>query len=314
MSTAVSALLIAGPTASGKSALAIALAQRLGGWVINADSMQVYGDLRIITARPTPQEEEAAPHRLFGHVDAAQNYSVGRWLADAESVLREARAAGLLPIFVGGTGMYFKALTQGLSDIPAVPEGVRATVRAEADGLTPPELHARLAAHDPVMAAKLRPTDPQRILRALEIYAATGRSLAEFQGARSAPLLDMAACRAVFLAPDRLILNARIDARFDAMMREGALQEVERLATRNLDPALPAMRAHGVPGLIAYLRGECSLEDAIQKGKQDTRHYAKRQFTFVRHQLPRFEWMPPEEALQRLSIDIGLAAPHIGRD
>lgn len=296
MSTAVSALLIAGPTASGKSALAIRLAQRLNGWAINADSMQVYGDLRIITARPTPQEEASAPHRLFGHMDAAQNYSVGRWLADAQAVLREARTADRLPIFVGGTGMYFKALTQGLSDIPAVPEEVRAAVRAQADGLSAPELHARLAALDPLMAAKLRPTDPQRILRALEIFTATGRSLAAFQGARSAPLLDMAACRAVFLAPDRPLLNARIDARFDAMMHEGALQEVERLAARNLDPALPAMRAHGVPGLIAYLRGACSLEEAIQKGKTDTRHYAKRQFTFVRHQLPGFEWVKPEEA------------------
>ncbi len=314
MSTAMSALLIAGPTASGKSALAIALAQRLGGWVINADSMQVYGDLRIITARPTPDEEAAAPHRLFGHVDASQNYSVGRWLADAEALLDEARAAGRLPIFVGGTGMYFKALTQGLSDIPAVPDEVRAAIRAEAADLSPAELHARLVARDPQMAARLRPTDPQRILRALEIFAATGRSLADFQGARSAPLLDIENCRAVFLAPDRPALNVRIDARFDQMMRHGALDEVQQLAARNLDPALPAMRAHGVPGLMAYMRGECSLADAIERGKRDTRHYAKRQFTFVRHQLPGFEWMTPGEAFGRLSIDIAPAAPHIGRD
>ncbi len=300
MSTTVSALLIAGPTASGKSALAIRLAQRLDGLVINADSMQVYADLRIITARPTPDEEAAAPHILFGHVDAAVNYSVGRWLEDAGLALEQARIQGRLPIFVGGTGLYFKALTQGLSDIPAVPDEVRAEVRHEAEGLSPPELHARLAALDPAMSERLRPTDPQRILRALEIFAATGRSLAEFQGARSRPMLDMTQCRGVFLAPDRPLLNARIDARFDAMMEQGAVEEVARLAARNLDPALPAMRAHGVPGLIAWMQGNTSRDVAVEKGKSDTRHYAKRQFTFVRHQLPDFEWMAPDDADERL--------------
>ncbi|MDB5507909.1 MAG: tRNA ((37)-N6)-dimethylallyltransferase MiaA [Hyphomicrobiales bacterium] len=292
----VEALLIAGPTASGKSALAIRLARQFGGVVVNADSMQVYGDLRIITARPTPEEEASVPHRLFGHVDGAVNYSVGRYVEAARAVLAELREQGRLPVFAGGTGMYFKALLRGLSDIPAVPDAVRADVRAKAEGMSPAELHARLAACDPQTAARVRPSDPQRILRALEVYAATGRPLASFQHSRSAPLLEAQRCRAVFLTPDREVLKARIDARFRDMMDVGALEEVERLAARGLDPALPVMRAHGVPGLIDYLRGSSTLEDAIARGQRDTRAYSKRQVTFVRHQLPEFELVAPEDA------------------
>lgn len=291
------AILIAGPTASGKSALAIRLARALGGVVVNADSMQVYRDLRIITARPTPGEEAAVEHRLFGHVDAAVNYSVGLWLADAAAAIRDVRAAGRTPVLVGGTGMYFKALTQGLSDIPQVPGEVRARVRDAAAGLSPQELHARLSAVDPLTASRLRPTDPQRNLRALEVFEATGQPLASFQGARQAPLLPPGSWRAVFLAPGRQELYRRIDARFDQMMEQGAVEEVRALAARGLDPALPAMRAHGVPGIIAWLRGEASREEAVARGKADTRHYAKRQHTFARHQLPDFPWAAsPEEA------------------
>ncbi len=297
MAGALSAILIAGPTASGKSALAISLAEELGGSIINADSMQVYRDLRIITARPTPEEEAMAPHHLFGHVDGAVNYSVGKWLLDAEQQLAEVRAQGRLPIFAGGTGMYFKALLRGLSEIPPVPDVVRAAVRAEAEGLTAAELHARLAARDAEMAARLRPSDPQRILRALEVHAATGQSLARFQGARSPAVLDPEECLCIFLAPERQPLYERIDARFEAMMEMGALEEVERLAARKLDPALPVMRAHGVPGLIAYLEGKASRDEAVAKGQTDTRHYSKRQFTFIRHQLPEFIWVQPEGAL-----------------
>lgn len=292
----VQALLIAGPTASGKSALAIACARALGGVVVNADSMQVYADLRVLTARPSPDEEAAAPHRLFGHVDAAVNYSVGKWLADAQAVLDEARAQGRLAILAGGTGMYFKALTQGLSDIPAVPEEVRAQVRAQAQGLSPPQLHARLAACDPMTAARLRPSDPQRILRALEIFAATGRPLAAFQGARQAPILPRGAWAGLFLDAPRDWLYARIDARFRAMVDQGAVEEARALMARGLDPALPAMRAHGVPGLIDWLAGRASLEEAIARGQADTRHYAKRQATFARHQLPDFRFVAPQEA------------------
>jgi tRNA dimethylallyltransferase len=284
------AILIAGPTASGKSALAIRIARAVGGVVLNADSMQVYRDLRIITARPSPEEEASVEHRLFGHVDAAVNYSVGLWLADAATAIRDVQASGHTPVLVGGTGMYFKALTQGLSDIPRVPDDVRARVRAETEGLAAQEIHARLAARDPLTASRLRPTDPQRNLRGLEVFEATGQPLANFQGARQAPLLAPGTWRAVFLAPDRQELYRRIDARFDVMMEAGAVEEVQNLAERGLDPALPAMRAHGVPGLIGWLRGEVSREAAVERGKVDTRHYAKRQFTFARHQLPDFRW------------------------
>jgi tRNA dimethylallyltransferase len=290
------AILIAGPTASGKSALALDIARRVGGAVVNADSMQVYRDLRIVTARPTREEEAQVPHLLFGQVDAAVNYSVGRYLADLETALTELEDRGLVPVVTGGTGMYFKAALYGLSDIPAVPQEVRAQVRAAAEGKSPQTLHAELAEKDPETAALLRPTDPQRILRALEVFAATGRPLASFQGPRKAPLLDATQCPAFFLAPDRETLYVRIDARFDKMMEAGALDEVARLRDRTLDPALPAMRAHGVPGLIAYLDGRMSLDEAIARGKLDTRHYAKRQFTFARHQLPDFVWLSPKTA------------------
>jgi tRNA dimethylallyltransferase len=300
----ISALLIAGPTASGKSALAIRLAQATGGVVVNADSMQVYRDLRVITARPNVDEEGQAPHRLFGHVDGAQNYSVGRWVEDAKALLAEISREGRLPIITGGTGMYFKALLRGLSDIPAVPEEVRAKVRAEAEGLSAPELHARLSAVDPATAAGLRPSDPQRILRALEVFEATGEPLVSFQTRSGTPLLDPATARGFFLAPERAALKARIDARFVTMMNEGALEEVKVLAARNLDPALPVMRAHGVPGLIDYLRGASTLEAAIERGQRDTRAYSKRQFTFVRHQLPEFEMVAPEAAWDVISASL----------
>ena len=290
------AVLIAGPTASGKSGLALRLAERLGGTVINADALQVYADLRILTARPSAVEETRVPHLLFGTVDAAQNHSVGHWLADAERALAAAWAAGSLPILVGGTGLYFRALTQGLSDIPAVPAAVRARVRGEAAGVAVADLHARLARRDPAMAARLRPTDPQRILRALEVLEATGTSLATFQAVRASPLLPPSRFAGVFLAPDRHALGRAIDSRFDAMMAAGALAEVARLAARRLDPTLPAMRALGVPGLLACLAGTLDAGEAKAQGKLDTRRYAKRQFTFGRSQLPDLPWMAPDAA------------------
>lgn len=287
------AILIAGPTASGKSALAIKLADRLGGTVVNADSMQVYADLRVITARPTLEEEAQVPHRLYGHVDAAENYSVGRWLTDAAAAIADIAQAGRVPIVTGGTGLYFKALTEGLSDIPPVPDDVRATVRAGAEGRDTPRLHADLAARDPETARRVNPTDRQRILRALEVLAATGRPLASFRQHRRPGPLAGAPVAKMFLAPDREAVNARIDRRFLSMMEEGALDEVARLAARGLDPALPAMRAHGVPWLIRHLKGEIGLDAAIAGAQVDTRHYAKRQFTWFRHQAPDFEWVAP---------------------
>ncbi|MGP8232169.1 MAG: tRNA (adenosine(37)-N6)-dimethylallyltransferase MiaA [Methylovirgula sp.] len=298
----ISALLIAGPTASGKSHLALRLAERLGGALINADSMQVYRDLRILTARPGAAEAAQTPHLLFGHVDGAINYSVGRYLEDAAAALAQARAAERLPIFVGGTGLYFKALTQGISEMPRVPEAVRAEWRARAETMPVAALHAELAARDPVMAARVKPSDPQRILRALEVHAATGQSLAFFQAAKGKPLLDMESCRAIFLAPERAALRAAIDRRFDAMLAGGALDEVAALKERGLDPALPVMRALGVPQLLLYLAGETDLDTAADLAKRDTRAYAKRQFTFARHQLPQFQWVTPEEAAAMFAL------------
>ncbi len=292
--TEFQAVLIAGPTASGKSARAMELAREMKGVIINADSMAVYQDLPILSARPTPEDIAATPHLLFGHIGAERNYSVGQWLDDAALALEKARAESLTPLFVGGTGMYFKALLQGLSDIPPVPDEVRARLRAESAGVPPEELHARLRKIDPLTAERLRPTDPQRILRALEIFTATGAPLASFHNARGKPLLDAARCKCLFIAPEKDELNLRINARFDAMMAAGALDEARRLFARDLDPTLPAMRAVGVPGLLAFLRDECSLETAVERGKRDSRQYAKRQFTFARTQLPEFSWVTPE--------------------
>ncbi len=299
----IGAVLIAGPTASGKSALGIRLAQELDGVVINADSMQVYRDLRVITARPTPEEEAEAPHRLYGHVDAAVNFSVGRYVADAAQVLQELRGRKL-PIFVGGTGLYFKALTEGLSDMPAVPDEVREQVRRESEGLDTPELHRLLAERDPETARTLRPSDRLRVQRALEVFAATGRPLVSFHGSRQpGPLADVPVAK-VFLAPERDELRRRIDARFLAMMDRGALDEVRALGERNLDPMLPAMRAHGVPGLLVCLRGEIPLDEAIARGQGDTRRYAKRQFTWFRHQLPDWQWVEPERGFEAVMARI----------
>ncbi|WP_128927233.1 tRNA (adenosine(37)-N6)-dimethylallyltransferase MiaA [Bradyrhizobium guangxiense] len=301
------AVLIAGPTASGKSALALELALATGGIVINADSMQVYRDLRIITARPTQDEEARAPHRLYGHVDAAVNFSAGAWVADAAKALDEAKTEGRPPIFVGGTGLYFKALTAGLSVVPPIPAELREDVRARLERNGAEALHAELARRDPRAAERLNLRDRTRIARALEVVEATGRSLLDWHREGQPPLLPKDGFRAVFLAPDRDALYARIDARFDAMLEAGALEEVERLSARQLDPLLPAMKAHGVPALIRHLRGELTLEQAATIGRADTRHYAKRQFTWFRHQLPAFEWVRPEEARRWLATAVNAA-------
>jgi tRNA dimethylallyltransferase len=290
------AVLIAGPTASGKSALALGLAQKTGGVIINADSMQVYRDLRIITARPTPEEEALVPHRLYGHVDAGANFSAGSWVADAAAALAEARAQNRLPIFVGGSGLYFKALTRGLSAVPPIPPEIRERVRARLERYGVEALHAELKQGDPASAERLKPRDRTRIARALEVVEATGRSLTDWHRDGLPALLPPGTFSALFLSPDRDQLYVRIDARFDAMLKAGALEEVERLAARRLDPLLPAMKAHGVPALIRHLKGEITLDEAATIGCADTRHYAKRQFTWFRHQLPEFEWVRPEEA------------------
>jgi tRNA dimethylallyltransferase len=297
-------VLIAGPTASGKSALALALAEATGGVIINTDSMQVYRDLRIITARPTLAEEAQVPHRLYGHVDAAVNFSAGSWVSDAAAALSEARAQNRLPIFTGGSGLYFKALTRGLSAVPPIPAEMRESVRARLERFGVEALHAELGQRDPASAERLKPRDRTRIARALEVVEATGRSLTDWHREGLPPLLPPGAFSALFLAPEREQLYARIDARFEAMLAAGALEEVAALGVRRLDPLLPAMKAHGVPALLAHLRGEITLEAAAEIGRADTRHYAKRQFTWFRHQLPEFEWIMPEEARGWLSAVI----------
>lgn len=289
-------ILLAGPTASGKSALALRLAQALGGVIINADSMQVYRDLRIITARPTPAEEAAAPHRLYGHVDAAENYSVGRWCVDASAALVEAERNGWRPIVVGGTGLYFAALTEGLAAVPPIPAEVRAVVRQrlKCEGIAP--LYEELARRDPASAERLMPGDRSRITRALEVVLATGRSLTDWHRDGMKPALDARRAVKIFLTVERAELYRRIDARFDAMLASGAIEEVKALAARGLDPSLPAMKAHGVPWLIRQLRGEITLAEAAEGGKRDTRRYTKRQGTWFRHQLPDWTWVAPAEA------------------
>jgi tRNA dimethylallyltransferase len=289
-------ILIAGPTASGKSALALAVAERHGGLIVNADSMQVYRDLRIITARPSPAEEGRVPHRLYGHVDAAENYSVGRWCQDVRAVLEEAKRTGRVPILVGGTGLFFKALTQGLSAVPPTPPEIRAAVRARCDAEGAEALYAELAGRDPVMAERLKPGDRMRIARALEVLEATGRSLADWHRDGMPAILDPDQALKIFLDVDRTELTRRIDARFDAMLNAGALDEVRALAVRGLDPMLPAMKAHGVPWLRRHLAGEISLEQAAEGGKHDTRRYTKRQVTWFRHQMPGWTWLGPAEA------------------
>jgi len=294
------AILLAGPTTSGKSALGLALAERLGGVVINADSMQIYRDLCIITARPSREDEARVPHRLYGHVDAAENYSVGRWLSDARAALAQAESNGWLPIFVGGTGLYFKALTRGLSAVPAIPLDIRAAARARLRAEGAGTLHAELSRRDPASARQIRPADGVRIVRALEVLEATGTSLHDWHRGATAPTVDSDHVVKVFLDVPREELYARIARRFDAMLTAGALAEVAALDARGLDPLLPAMKAHGVPWLRRHLRGEIPLEDAAEGGKKDTRHYTKRQKTWFRHQMRDWLWLAPTAAQEAI--------------
>ena len=290
------ALLIAGPTASGKSALALTLAEKLGGTIINADSMQVYRDLRVITARPTPEQEARVPHLLYGEVDAAENYSVGRWYADARTAIARTLAEGRMPILVGGTGLYFKVLTHGLAAIPPIPATIRDAVRTRLETEGPLQLHGELTRRDPASGARIKPQDRPRIARALEVIEATGRAMSDWHHQGMPALLDPTQAAKVFLVVAREELYRRIDARFTAMLAAGALAEVAALDARGLDPLLPAMKAHGVPWLRRHLHGEISLEEAVAGGQRDTRQYAKRQHTWFRHQLPNWSWLTVEDA------------------
>ena len=256
--------------------------------VVNADSMQVYADLRVLTARPSPADEATVPHALYGHVDGRAAYSTGHYVRDVATVLERARCEGLRPVIVGGTGLYFKALLEGLSPVPPIPADVRAHWRAEAERLGAADLHAVLATRDAEMAARLRPSDPQRVTRALEVLEATGVSLAVWQATPGTPLLDSGACERVVIVSDRTALVTRADARFDAMIAGGALEEVRALAALDLDPALPVMRALGVPQLMQHVRGDIDLADATTAAKLATRQYIKRQLTWLRRNMG--EW------------------------
>jgi tRNA dimethylallyltransferase len=279
--------LIGGPTGSGKSALALRLAREHGGEIVNADSMQVYRDLRALTARPTEAEEAQAPHHLFGVVDAAETWSVGRWLAAVKVVLAAIAARGRPAIVVGGTGLYFRVLTQGLADIPTIPAEARAESHAMLARVGEVEFRERLTAVDPAAVQRIAAGDGQRLTRAWEVYVATGRSLSSWHAETAPP--DETSWRRLVLDPERATLNERLDARLTRMVEAGALDEVARLVSRDLPSAAPAMKALGVSPFAAHLRGELTLDDAIAQAQRDTRRYAKRQATWFRHQATDWE-------------------------
>jgi tRNA dimethylallyltransferase len=279
-------ILLAGPTASGKSHAALDLARRNAGVIVNADSMQVYAELRILTARPSKDDEEAIPHRLYGHVPAARLYSVGHWLEDVGAILGELRQQRRLPIVVGGTGLYFKALTEGLAPVPRAPLEIRAALRERLEAGGPQPLHAELSVRDPVGAGAVRQNDPSRILRALEVIEWTGKPLRLWQReAEPAPLVDPAEAVRAVLEPDRAELVRMIDRRVDRMIDRGALDEAKAFAALELDRTLPAMKAIGVRELLDHLSGRSTLDEAVRRMKAETRRYAKRQMTWFRHQM-----------------------------
>lgn len=300
------AILIAGPTASGKSALAVSIATAFDGVVVNADSMQVYRDLDVLTARPGPADLARAPHALYGHVDGAEAYSVGRWLADVGRVLDEARRLGRLPVIVGGTGLYFKALTEGLAPVPPIPAEIRARWRAEVAARGAPALHAELAARDGQTAAHLQPGDAQRVTRALEVLEATGRGLAAWQALPGRPLIDLEGATMLVAGVPRDALWERAQARVDAMFAGGAIAEVGRLAGRGLSVELPVMRALGVAPLVRHLAGEIGLDEAAERTKGDTRHYIKRQSTWLRRNMITWKTISQQEIERIVAKDFTL--------
>jgi tRNA dimethylallyltransferase len=279
--------LIAGPTASGKSALALRLAREHGGEIVNADSMQIYRDLSVLTARPSAEEEAQAPHHLYGVADAGDGWSVGRWLRAARAALDDIAARGRTAVVVGGTGLYFHALTRGLAEIPEVPAAVRQAAWDRYEGEGEATFRDALRAVDPAAEARIAPSDRQRLTRAFEVHAATGRSLSDWQAEGGEGALT--GYRALVLDPPREALYARCDLRFEAMAAGGALEEARALLARGLDPALPLMKAVGLRELGRHLSGELTLDEAVALGQQETRRYVKRQSTWFRNQTPDWE-------------------------
>lgn len=289
--------LIAGPTASGKSALALRLAREIRAEIVNADALQLYADLRLLTARPSPEEEAAAPHHLFGVVDAAEGWSVGRWLRAAVALIDEIAARGRPTVIVGGTGLYFRALTHGLAEVPDTPPQIRAQAAAEFEAMGEAAFRARLAQADAAAEARISQADRQRLTRAWEVFAATGTSLSDWQ-ARTDPAIAPGTWTGVALDPPREALFDRCDRRLEIMVRDGALDEVAALAARRLDPNLPAMKAVGYRELAAALAGEVSLSAGLENAQRETRRYAKRQATWLRGQMadwPRLDAIAHED-------------------
>ncbi|MFQ5619145.1 MAG: tRNA (adenosine(37)-N6)-dimethylallyltransferase MiaA [Rhodospirillales bacterium] len=279
-------VIVAGPTASGKSALALDAAEKFTGTVINADSMQVYRELRVLTARPTDDDEARAPHRLFGALPVTEACSAGRWLAMAWAEIEAARGAGRLPILAGGTGLYLKALTDGLAPVPGIPQGIRSEARRLHARLGGEAFRGELAKVDAEAARRLEAGDSQRLIRAFEVVRATGRPLADWQRQGAGGPATDARFATIVLAPPRDALYAAIDARLDTMIEEGALDEVAALERLGLDAGLPAAKAVGVPELRRHLRGEITLDEALDRAKRASRNFAKRQLTWLRHQMP----------------------------
>ncbi|SCB42619.1 tRNA (adenosine(37)-N6)-dimethylallyltransferase MiaA [Rhizobium multihospitium] len=281
----IDAILITGPTASGKSALAVELARSHDGVVINADSMQVYDTLRVLTARPSEADMEGIPHHLYGHVPAGQAYSTGIWLREAGALVERLRLERRMPVFVGGTGLYFKALTGGLSDMPEIPSDIRNRLRSRLLTEGPEALHRELAERDAAVAETLNPQDGQRIVRALEVVEATGRSIAAFQGKNGPMIVDPDHARKIVVLPERAILHERINSRFETMLAMGAQDEVRALLALDLPPEMPVMKAIGVAQIAAMLKGEMTRAEVIETGSAATRQYAKRQMTWFRNQM-----------------------------
>jgi tRNA dimethylallyltransferase len=294
------AVALGGPTASGKSALALAVAREFGGTVINADSLQVYRELPILTAQPTAEVRAAVPHRLYGFLSATERCSAARWAALARAEIDTASAEGRLPIVVGGTGLYLRSLLRGLAPVPEIPAAVRESARQRLAALGKAAFHAELAGRDPAMAARVRPSDAQRMVRAWEVLEATGRSLADWQAqAEGRPEDGSRRFLTLVLMPERAPLYAACDARFRAMVEQGALAEAARL--RDIDPGLPAYKALGLRELIAHVRGETTLETAVAAAQQATRRYAKRQMTWFRHQVPEGRQVSPTTPFEQFS-------------
>ena len=300
------AILIHGPTASGKSELSVALAKRVDGEVINADSMQVYRDLRLISARPAATEMDGVPHHLFGHVSASERYSTGKWLDDVKPLIAKVQRRGKVPIIIGGTGLYHLALIEGLSEIPPVPEDIRADVSEIYKQGGVAALRQKLEQVDRETAERLGEGDKQRLSRALEVWFATGKSISSFLGKKGKSILGKEEWMGVALTPARARLYSRIDRRFEGMLMEGAMEEARGLAAQNLPEDLPAMKAHGIPWLIAYLKGEMSAENAAENAKRDTRRYAKRQFTWIGRQFPFWPRVPSLSLEDRMRVILAL--------